>query len=175
MLQVLVAPPTHKEILFILVEQSCVLFCFGVIRSFLVENNSYEKKKKPYVFVLLLGDVCQKSDGSSPDRYCRRPEVCPTLERDIRHQNYPQICEFIGKIPVVCCSPEVKNDDDQISYSSTKQPAVSSYSAAESTRCAYRTRQQKTSICSVWIYPDELSRFVLDWLYTCVDKFWKFI
>lgn len=97
----------------------------------------------------ISGNVCKEGEGNASDYVCKRPENCSSLERDIRRQNFPPICSFVGNKPVVCCSPADNNNnsgaDNNRYKNGTNRPAAafsfagkptasSSYSATESTR-----------------------------------------
>jgi len=48
-------------------------------------------------------DVCRESQGSDPEYVCMNSNDCEILEESIRNNNYPDICGFKGKDPIVCC------------------------------------------------------------------------
>lgn len=53
---------------------------------------------------IFAGDVCYISDTNSSNNYiCRRIEDCMIVGAGIHKNIRPQLCSFIGPIPIVCC------------------------------------------------------------------------
>lgn len=56
-----------------------------------------------------IGDVCNEGSDGSSDSVCRRIENCMVVGDGIQNNIRPQLCSFIGSIPVVCCPPNQQN------------------------------------------------------------------
>lgn len=42
------------------------------------------------------------------DYVCTRPEKCESLPKNIKENDYPPICSFTGKLPIICCHRATK-------------------------------------------------------------------
>ncbi|XP_060835010.1 venom protease-like [Rhopalosiphum padi] len=91
-------------------------------------------QKAANILDLYEGEICKTEKNSTINHVCKQPENCPSLEQDIRRQNFPPICSFIKHKPIVCCSPTVTVNTTNKKPPSSTTNTASSYSATEMCR-----------------------------------------
>ncbi|PSN50157.1 Serine protease snake, partial [Blattella germanica] len=52
-------------------------------------------------FFFLAGESCKRNDGSEGE--CKHFERCPSAKDEINTNNFPAICGFQDRMPIVCC------------------------------------------------------------------------
>lgn len=54
-------------------------------------------------------------NGLAQHGVCKIPENCPMFEKSIESGNKPDICSFVGLLPIICC-PAVAEVEERLQY-----------------------------------------------------------
>lgn len=62
--------------------------------------------------------MCHHSNEVDGDSICTFPENCPSFKASIDSANNPDICTFVGFVPIVCCPiTEIKETKNVVEMS----------------------------------------------------------
>ncbi|XP_025203569.1 uncharacterized protein LOC112600532 [Melanaphis sacchari] len=96
------------------------IFCYAL----LIALASSKTFTPPDILWLDENEVCKTSLVPGKSHTCKILDDCKTAIQDIRDNvQYPTICSFKGKMPVVCCAPETVTRKERLELNE-KNPKI---------------------------------------------------